>query len=285
MPLRILVAGLLSHDSGKTWLSYALARNIPGSRLFKPVGGFNAWHSLGALRASTRLGILAGGDALRHAEAMGSLDPGTVAMVNPVAYVNAYPDPLPYVEARRLASYMVYTRSPLEGLLAWRVTSCQPGPQWATWFNPRHMQRLPRPLRAEAEKLVAATAAAPGEPSEFTEALAAGRLDEAIESCRERLERGVNALIIESFSDALPPYGLDACLLDFVAVAAPGRVLLYSGDRVCEAVKAMGSGRTERILSLLGKPLLAEELPPAADPEELADLLRGSRLVELLSPG
>jgi hypothetical protein len=92
---------------------------------------------------------------------------------------------------------------------------------------------------------------------------------------------------VESFNNAVLPYqGLDPCSLDFYLVAAPGVVLLYPGERLCQAMKVLGGvGRVDRLLPALSRPLLEEPLPPAQYPQELAEKLRGSRLAAALLPG
>ena len=277
MTLRVLVAGLLEHDSGKTWLSYALAR-LAGSTaaVYKPIGGFNAWYSMRVLRESERLGLLLGNDALLYHRLSGA-DP---AVLNPVAYATVPPDPLTAVRAP--ARYLASLASLEAGLAVWRLPLQGCGSAVHA-YSPEALDSAPPGLARLLRRLVARLSAARASAREFLEVLGRGLLDEALEECRERLEAGKKLLVVESYNNAAVPYrGLDLCSMDFYLVAAPGRALLYPAERACRALEVTGLERVDRLLPYLGAPLASLELPPAESPEELADALEASELAGLL---
>jgi len=277
MPLKVLVAGLLEHDSGKTWLAYALARLV-GDRatLYKPIGGFNTWYGVKAMRESERLGILMGNDALLYYRLTGAKP----WLINPVAYATAPPDP---VEAAKTpARYMAKLSSVAASLALWRLPSsgCS---AVVHAYSPRVVEAAPPRLARLLHRLVARLSAREADTREFLELLEGGALDETLEECRERLEAGKGLLIVESYNNAAVPYrGLDLCGFDFYVVAAPGRSLIYPAERACRALEVTGAARVDRLLPYLGSPYASLELPPVETPEELADALEESELAALL---
>ncbi len=277
MALTVLVVGLLEHDSGKTWLSYALARLAGGAAaVYKPIGGFNAWYSVKALRESERLGILVGNDALLYHRLSG-IDP---AVLNPVAYATTPPDPPAAV--RTPARYMARLSSVEAGLALWRLPLQGCGSAVHA-YRAEAVEAAPPGLAKLLRRLVARLSAARAEARMFVEVLEKGVLDAVLEECRERLAAGKKILVIESYNNAATPYrGLDLCSLDFYLVAAPGRALLYPAERACRALEVTGLVRVERLLPYLGAPYTTLELPPVESPEELADALEGSEIASLL---
>ncbi len=279
MPLRVLVAGLLPYDSGKTWFSAALLQLAAARGLraagYKPVGGFSAWHNYPALRESIRDGVLAGGDARIYEQVTGV----QVAILNPVAYATSVPDPT----RLRAATYMLAMGDLARTLALWRVSTCRENKHF---YSPEALEASPPLLRTELGRAAEALAAEASSREEFLESLNSGELDETLEACRVELETGRDLVIVESFSSAALPYmGLDLCGFDFYALTAPGYVLIYSGERACRAIEFIGAARADKLLASLSRPLLAEALPPAESIDALAERLRDSRLASILLPG
>lgn len=279
MPLRVLVAGLLPYDSGKTWFSAALLQLAAARGLraagYKPVGGFSAWHNYPALRESIRDGVLAGGDARTYARVTGV----QAAILNPVAYATSVPDPT----RLRAAMYMLAMSDLSRTLALWRVSTCR---EIRHFYSPEVLEASPPLLRTELSRAVEALAAEASSREEFLESLNSGGLDETLEACRVELETGRDIVIVESFNNAALPYmGLDLCGFDFYVLTAPAYVLIYSGERACRAIEFVGAARADKLLASLSRPLLAEALPPAESIDVLAERLRDSRLASVLLPG
>jgi len=279
MPLRILVAGMLPHDSGKTWLTAAMVSALrqggAKAAAYKPIGGFSAWHHYGALRASIRDGVLAGGDA----RAYHGLTGHPLEKLNPIAYATVPPDPMQLRPTR----YMLLLENASSVTALWRVTSCR-GKQGIHYYSRTVMELAPPRIRDVISDAVRRLDAVASDANMFYSNLDRGHYDEALESCRVYMERHADIAFTESFNNAAVPYrGLDLCVFDFYVVVAPGAAMLYSGERVCNAAKIVGTYRTDKIVSMLPRPLLYEPLPPATSMEELAEDLTRTRLYELLS--
>lgn len=278
MALTVLVTGLLEHDSGKTWLGRGLVRLAKerGLRVaaYKPVGGFNIWHSYWAFRESVSKGTLAGGDALGYHSDTGL----ALELVNPVALALGFPDPLAVPGP---AYYTAAASSTESSLVMARVTGCD-GSRIVLAFHD-NIDRLPATLRREVEEAASRLGAEAGDPRVFSEWLSGGEASALLEECRRRLS-GADVLVIESFNDAVLPYealGLED--LDFLVVVAPGKALLYTGGRLRLALETVGrQHRIGRVLSLLGKPLHAEDLPPARSLDEYTKALGSTRLASML---
>ncbi|WP_058370958.1 hypothetical protein [Pyrodictium occultum] len=187
MVLRVLVSGLLEHDSGKTWTVVALARALaekgPRVAIFKPVAGHNLWGSPHALRSSYDRGLLLGNDVYTYLRYLEGVDPG---VSNPVALALAYPDPLAFKGPSQYLAAISDTRSML--VLA-RVQDCGRGAARHYVF-PNSLARLTGTLRSEVERLAARLGAEPSEPGWLLDWLAGPKAEELLEECRARLEAG-----------------------------------------------------------------------------------------------
>ncbi len=278
-PLRILIAGLLPHDSGKTWFTAALIKALKKSGVtvaaYKPLGGFNAWHSYGVLQETLRDKILAGGDARTYHKLTGT----SLTAINPLAYVTTMPDPTRFTPAK----YQLILDDVAKTTALWRISTCQD--RNSHFYSKQALSFTPPTLRRVLEEVAVIVDAEPADANQFYEELGRGSFDEVLEKCRERLEeQATRLLIIESFNNAVTPYrGLDMCSLDFYVVVAPGFYAVYGGEKVCRAVEVVGFTRTDKLLSALSRPLLTGYTPPATELDELASALESSAIYELLS--
>lgn len=281
MAYTILVAGLLAYDSGKTWLgaSLALCARRLGARVaaFKPVGAFNAWIGYRHLvEGVERYGLLAGGDALTYSRILGA-DPATV---NPVALATGFPDPLRlpgasyYLSAvGDLAKTLVLARLPTENGVEHFIVA-------------DNLDTLPKGLREAVREAGARLGARAAGAREVLDRVNSEKTATLLDRVYAGISSSSDVVIVESFNDALTPYMGQRLLagVDLLLVTAPGRALVYSGDRLRRVLEAFPSPapRTGTLFSALGKPLWGEELPPARSIEEYADKLCGTRLGRLL---
>ncbi|NOZ89537.1 MAG: hypothetical protein GXO15_06400 [Crenarchaeota archaeon] len=281
MALKLLVAGLLEHDSGKTWLAAALAsaasrRGLRGAA-YKPVGGFNMWHSYWAFRESLEERVLAGGDAWTYVRLLG-LSPDRV---NPIALLLAPRDPTRYPGPAMYASEM---ESLEKSLALARVSRCGDGERLHLFF-PQALEKAPTLVADELRRAARLLGAAEGEPRRFLDWLSSRDASKLLDECLSSLEAGSDLVVVESFNDAAVPY-IGSISYDFVVVAAPGKALLYSGDRLAAVMNLLEPStppRVGRILNLLGKPLHVEDLPPASELEEYIRKVEDTRLASLVS--
>lgn len=280
MALRVLVSGILELDSGKTWSVIALARSLleRGVRvaLFKPVAGHNIWGSARTLRMSAELGMLVGNDISAYMRYLGGIDPG---VSNPIALALAYPDPLAF---HGVSQYLSATVDMASMLVLARVHDCR-AQRTQHYVFPVNVSRLARAMQREVERLAERLGAAPADPGETLESLSGPGAESVLEGCRERLEEDAEVIIVESFNNVVAPYNRIVDVADFFVVVAPGRLMLYSGDRLRAAYEILGSvSRVDRILPVLSKPIATLELPIAESPIELAEHV--GPIVDVIAP-
>ena len=279
MPLKLLVAGLLEHDSGKTWLAAALALTARrhGLRVaaYKPVGGFDAWGSYKAFRESTSMGALAGNDALTYHRVLGEKP----ERINPVALLLAPRDPLFYSGP---ASYLADSARLESSLVLARITGCDGRSRHLVFKE--NLERAPITLRAEVAEAASRLGAEPGDTTEFLSWLGSAEASKLFSSCLAEVSRDAQLVLIESFNDAASPY-LPPPAIDFTIIVVPGKALLYSGERVERAINYTAlhtPPRVARIMSLLGSPLASIDLPPALSIEEYSSKLESSKIARLI---
>jgi len=236
--MRILVAGLLPHDSGKTTVTLSLISEAMRRGLdlgvSKPISGFNGWSQYRFLEESLRLGILVGEDLYRLHRAARSRDP--IEAEGPVVILLAPPDPAD-MEWRVISYKETVYDSSRQTLIA-RITSCRGGePISAYLYNTGHARRTHPSLRTLAEKLL--------ENSEHVEA-EAGVIEEILgyeaainaDTCLEQIMKNHENMVIESYNDAAAPTSL-SLQAEAALIVAPGRVALYRGDRYAKAVNVV----------------------------------------------
>ncbi len=281
MAYTILVAGLLAFDSGKTWLGASLAAcaSRRGVRVaaFKPVGAFNLWlgyHHF--VEGVERYGLLAGGDALTYSKVL-NMNP---ANVNPVALATAFPDPLQLPGA----SYYLSVVGDLAGTLVLARLPTARGEEHLVAVD--NLEKLPPRLRAAVRDAAAKLHARTAESREILALVSSDRVAGLLDESYARISSSSDVVIVESFNDALVPYTGPRLLssIDLLVVTAPGRALVYSGDRLRRVLEAFPSPRprTGTLFSALGRPAWAEALPPARSLEEYADSVCETRLGRLL---
>lgn len=280
MVLRVLVSGLLELDSGKTWTVIALAKHLRelGLRVsvFKPVAGHNLWGSVKALKKSIEVGMLVGNDVTAYMEYLGGIKPGPS---NPIALALAYPDPLSF---RGVAQYLSMLSDTASMLVLARVYDCKRNIARHYVFV-ENVARLTNSVRRKIEDLAEKFKAVPADPRSMLESLSGHGAVPILEGCREVLEEGLDVLIIESFNNAVAPYTRVVDLVDFYIIVAPGRLMLYSGDRLRNVYGILGgASRVDRLLSVLSRSLVTLELPLVENPTELAQYL--SPVAEAIAP-
>lgn len=231
--MRLLIAGYLEVDSGKTSLAVSLIRALKAKRrqvlAAKPIAGHSAWHQYRTVVNSRRLKLLVGEDAYRLAEELGMI--AKVHVINPVDVLISPMDP---------AKTGGLVEEPLNIALM-RVTSCVEGFRVAHFICEDVVAKAPRLIARELLEVAHSLYPAPRriklqKARELLERNAGPLADK----CLERLERECEDLVVESFNNAATPTprALEA---DYVLAVAPGRVDLFDGSEYREAVNVLAS--------------------------------------------
>lgn len=267
--MRVLITGMLPHDSGKTTVALGLAREL-GRRFktyyFKPVAGHSGWYQPETLGFSMETGILVGHDAYVVARELGLL--GELRLVNPVDILTMPPDPLRHGGSARF--YLSVLSDVVSQAVLVRVSRVT-GRVDEYLVVRENIARLNSVTASVVEALIKRFSEAGNTVfRDATRSEIAGLLDS------EDLYREVDAVygllndydivLTESYNNSSAPTAasLDA---DVVLVAAPSKLLIYDGRRYKRAVEALSIGRrpwtveTPSVLEVLGKPFHSMDIP------------------------
>lgn len=270
--MKVLVTGLLPHDSGKTVAAVSLVAEAVSRGIdigvAKPVSGFNGWSQYRFLEESARLGLLIGEDLYRLHRAAGSRDP--LEMEGPVVVVLTPPDPASL--EWRMSSYKEISYAVHRQALLARITGCIGGaPVTAYLYSRSHARRTHTALRRMVEEILRGKQYVEADPLVIEEALSHEALINA-DSCLEKMFGKHESLVVESYNDAAAPTSL-SLQVDAVLVVAPGRIALYKGERYAKAVHVIRGSRnpwqivTQTVVDLL-KPEASIETMPLSEPYE-----------------
>ena len=285
MALTVLVSGVLEYDSGKTWLSIGLG--LVGKRrglsvgMYKPVAGHSFWNKFSSIIESKKRGIMLGNDVLMYEEYLGALDnPG---LVNPVDLLVAYPDPL---VLRGFSEYMLSVSSLEKSLVMARVTRCTNKADTRHYVFVENLSLVPSAARQRLVELARLLGAEKSDAKSFLGFLASSEASTLLEECRERISTGKDVVIIESFSDSLLPYSGVENSVDFLVLVAPGKALVFTGEKLRQAIELLGD-RSIRSSSLLSvarySAYIVADVPPASSPRELSESLEKSEIARIIA--
>jgi len=285
MVLTVLVSGVLEYDSGKTWLSIGLGlvAKQRGFRagIYKPVAGHSFWNRFSSIIESKKRGILLGNDVLMYEEYLGLLD--ELSLVNPIDLLVAYPDPL---VLHGFSEYMLSVSSLEKSLVMARVTRCTNKANTRHYVFVENLSLLPATAKQELIELAKLLRAERSDAKSFLEFLASREASMLLEECRRRISGGKDIVIIESFSDSLLPYGGVENSVDFLILVAPGKALVFTGEKLRQAIELLGD-RSIRSSSLLSvarySAYIVTDIPPARSPQELGELLEKSEIARIIA--
>jgi predicted P-loop ATPase/GTPase len=220
----VLVTGLVPYDSGKTWftLGAALAAREKGLRVsvFKPVAAHNLWYSPKAARKSLELKLLIGNDVLLYHE-KGLVE--DIGATNPVAIATAPPDPSKY---SRVEDYMGDLEDVGRIALLSRVYAFDERAH-SHYVHAENLHKMNTRVRRLVEKMSGALEAVPRSFASLSAYLTSNEVAANLDKCLHALERGKDVVFVESFNDAIAPYGALLESVDAVVVVAPGKAYIY----------------------------------------------------------
>ena len=224
MAVVVLVAGLVPYDSGKTWftLGAALAARERGLEVgvFKPVAAHNLWYSPKAVRKSLELKLLIGNDVLLYRE-RGLVE--DIGISNPVAIATAPPDPSKYA---RVEDYMADFEDVGKIAVLSRVYNSSERVH-AHHIYTENLVKMGACTRRLAERVGRALAAQPSSFASLVSYLSSSEAVLNLDRCLQKLEEGSEVVFVESFNDAIAPYGALLEKVDLVVIVAPGKAYVY----------------------------------------------------------
>ncbi len=273
--LTVLVAGLLEHDSGKTWIGLSLYEALKslGYRVkcFKPVAGHNAWYQYNTIVESMKAKLLVGEDALKYHKATGE----PIEVLNPIDVLLAPMNPKSYSSIHAYLSTL--STLPQQLVLA-RLSRCLPTISSQHYYF-KLLDNVVPPLRQQIKELARELKAVEGDATKFISLLASSEAEQIIDSCCKLLLEDTDALIVESFNNAATPYGLILNRITHAIVVTPGYLAVYDGEDYRNAVKKVYenlgfNGLTTSIVVKDLEPLHEVYVPPANSPLELADTIK-----------
>jgi len=224
----ILVAGLVPYDSGKTWftLGSALAARGKGLRVgvFKPVAAHNLWYSPRAVRGSFELELLVGNDVLLYYE-KGLVE--DIGVSNPVAIATAPPDPSKYARVR---DYMGDFEDVGRIAVLSRVYKFDERAH-THYIHVENLAKMSSMVRKLVERMRIALRAEPGSFAGLSAYLTSSEAAANLGKCLRKLEEGSDIVFVESFNDAVAPYGALLEEIDAMVIVAPGKAYVYRDAR------------------------------------------------------
>ena len=235
--LTILVSGLIPEDSGKTWLTLGTALVIRerGLRVsvFKPVAGHNLWYSPRTLRKSFELALLVGNDILAYYEAGLARD---IKVSNPIDVATAPPDPTLYASFKDYASDL---EDVSKTAVLSRIYKCR-GEAVEHYVHYENVAKTTSRIQRAVKRLAKTLGAKPLAFSEVYRYMTSSQVEEDLNKCLSVLEKDSDVVFVESFNDAVTPYGGLLDSIDLLLIVAPGKVLVYKNVAALkEALRAV----------------------------------------------
>ncbi|MGC9112854.1 hypothetical protein [Acidilobus sp.] len=270
--MKVLVAGLVPRNSGKTTLAASLTAQLIREGFTvapsKPVGATDLWGSPDAVAYTRRLHVLATEDGYVLYKASGERLP--VEIVNPVGALLV---PTPRSKYPSRTAYEASLSQPYSRAALLRITSCVGGSSSVHLVNSAALSRVTRPVEQEVQDIVSYLTPPPVQVNEqVVEGIFMGSANEAADSCIALEERSSDVVVIESNSDVAAPTPASAAP-DLVVLVSPGEAYIVDGRRYRSAME---------ILVMDGKPWVSKaselfeltgytgrvELPLLEDPRE-----------------
>jgi predicted P-loop ATPase/GTPase len=235
--VRMLISGLLPHESGKTWVGLTLTRKLVEAGIkvgvFKPVAGHNAWYQYRTVVESLSRGVLVGEDIVRYLGIVKDLD---VEISNPIDILLAPPSIEKYLK-KDVESYLDDLENQFKQMVLARVSTCIPRYTNHYVFK-ENLDNISPYLKEVLEKLVLKLKAIDISIENFIKILRTPKIEDMLSKCLEVVEQGKDVVIIESFNNAIAPYTRILRETDMILIVSPSTILIYK-DKVGEVLSTL----------------------------------------------
>jgi len=270
--LKVLIAGLIPSDAGKTVLAASLVKALLREGIsatpVKPLGATDLWGHPEALNRSREARLVVTWDGYILHRASGGRLP--IEVINPIGALLA---PTPPSRYRSRSSYEASLVEPYRRAVLTRVTGCAGGSRSLHLANADAMSRVPQQVSEALQEVIMYLTPPPTPASD--EAIAgifSGAGSTAADTCLAMAEASSDAVIVESNSDVVAPTP-SSSYPSLAIMVAPGEAYLVEGTRLSRALEAIAmSGRpwaakAMEALELTGH-LGRVDLPLLEDPDE-----------------
>lgn len=220
--MRILIAGLLPYDSGKTSFAISLIRALKEVNVtafpLKPIAGHNAWYSYGTLLRSLEMKTLAGNDAIRYFDETNF----NINLINPFATLFAPID----IESINY-DITLYREIMNDGypVLVRMTIDCDNITTKSYILN--ILTLLPQGLQEPIKELGNTINAEKINMNNLKELI--NNSPYFVDNCIKYLFDKYENIIIESYNDAASPTYASVDV-NYAFIITPGKALLYKGD-------------------------------------------------------
>jgi predicted P-loop ATPase/GTPase len=231
MKSAVLVSGLLTYDSGKTWFSIGLAKSISkrgySVGVFKPIAGHNLWSQFRSFLYSTEKGILVGEDVAKYSSTLGLTE---LHIMNPIDVLLSPLNPVSYITTGNIGEYLADLEDQFKQMVLARYSNCLTGTTKHYIFR-ENVSRAPPQIQRLLERFALRVSAEEVELQEFIKLLRSEEVESNLEECRRRICTHSDVVIIESFNDAIAPYLRLLSNISTVAVVMPTAIAIYTDIR------------------------------------------------------
>jgi predicted P-loop ATPase/GTPase len=274
--MKILIAGILAFESGKTTLALGLAREFK-SRGFsvgylKPVAGHNGWFQQDTVEYTRATSVLVGHDAYVVASELGLTR--EIPILNPIDILTLPLDP--FLEDLTLRRYLDYMSSSLRTAVLVRFSKIGGSSLVNDYFViGENVSRLSSVSLALYNTIISVI----GENSSFIE-ISIRELEDLMNNPEtyKEIDRTTGLLeerevmLVEGYNDVSAPTP-SSCESDYAIAVAPTRAALYDGSKYCRGIQVLSPNRpwlarTVSVLELIGKPLRKFNIPHEASGAE-----------------
>jgi predicted P-loop ATPase/GTPase len=227
----ILVSGLLTYDSGKTWFSIGLAKSInkKGYRIgvFKPVAGHNLWSQYSSFLYSIKNGILVGEDVAKYSVILGFSEPH---IVNPIDVLLSPLDPVSYIATNNISKYFIDLEDQFKQMVLARYSNCFTKTIKHYIFR-ENLDKMPPMIQNLLKSFASNVSAEEIELQSFIDLLRSTESENNLEECRRIICSRSDVTIVESFNDAITPYLRLLDSVSAVVVVMPTAIAIYTDIR------------------------------------------------------
>ncbi len=234
--LALLITGLLTYDSGKTWLATSLARVAKerGLRvsMYKPVAGHNAWYQYDTIMKSKKLRVLIGSDASVYRKIVPD-EP--IEKLNPIDLLLA-PPALSLYTSSRIDDYLTDLENQFKQVVMARISNCFTGSH-KHLYVPENLKHVTPSLRTILKELISELDARPIDIDNLVAQIQSYDIEKLLEACLEDLKVHSDLVIVESFNDAITPSISILKHVNMLLVVAPGHILIY--DSINDILNAL----------------------------------------------
>ena len=234
----ILVNGLLPYDSGKTYLTIALAKALKNKGynvlVYKPVAGHSAWYQFNTVINSLKYGILVGEDVVKYKELLGLKT--RFELLNPIDLLLAPLNPRSFTN---ISEYLTLLSSQFSQIVLLRLSDCRDNTTQYYMVKDNIARTIPE-LKPWIERLIEKFNPKPISVECLLNILKSASISEILDYALNVLKREADIVIVESFNNAAVPYFNILDNINLVLTVTPGYLFKLDVNSFKEIVKAYG---------------------------------------------